>query len=105
MQMKAHEIWQERARSLRFDDDVVEGVKGGCPDEVTYFQEPPCLTQGPFLSALGFALRGFPTRSLPALWNDEQSQLICFSGKSLRVPVKRPGGKHNESDRAAVEVS
>jgi hypothetical protein len=82
LQMKAfNEIWQERARSLRFDDDVVEGVKGGCPDEVTYFQEPPCLTQGPFLSALGFALRGFSTQSLLHSGKAEESLPICCSEK------------------------
>ena len=55
--------------------------KGGCPDEVTYFQEPPCLTQGPFLSALGFALRGFSTESLLHSGKAEESLPICCSEK------------------------
>ena len=77
------EIWQERARSLRFDDDVVEGVKGGCPDEVTYFQKPPCLTQGPFLSALGSAPRGFSTQARQHFWNGEVSRSIASLERTM----------------------
>ena len=90
--MKALEIWQERARSLRFDDDVVEGVKGGCPDEVTYFQEPPCLTP-----------RALALRARPRSATDSQQEACCTARgvtalpllreralKILKRPVKRP---------------